>query len=65
MIKSDWRATNPPPTPIISQDPSNQNLEIAIFFNMIERVGNYVLKDDKLPPNSPQGKGYKLFHGGI
>ena len=35
---------------------TNQNFEIAILFNVIERSGNYVFEDDNLPPQ-PSGQG--------
>jgi hypothetical protein len=38
--RSDWRATNPPLTPTISLNTSNQNFEIAIFFHIVEKSGN-------------------------
>jgi hypothetical protein len=38
-----------PPKPTISTSLSNQNFEIAILFSVIERSGNYILKDGKSP----------------
>jgi hypothetical protein len=35
----------PPPTPINSLNTSNQNIEIAILFSIIERLRNYVSGD--------------------
>jgi len=63
IVKTDWRATNPPPTLTISSTIFNQNFKIGILINVIERSGNYVLEDNIL--FSPQGKGYKLCPGGI
>ena len=37
----------------------DQNPEIAILFNVVEKPYNYVFGDD-LFPNSPRGWGYKL-----
>jgi hypothetical protein len=39
-------ASIPPLTPTISPNKSNQNFEIAILFNLVERSGNYVFEDD-------------------
>ena len=49
IVESDWRATNPSLTPTISPNTSNQNLEIAILFNVVEMSGNYVFEDDTPP----------------
>jgi hypothetical protein len=49
IVKSDWRKTNTPPTPIISLKTSNKNFEIAILFNVVEKSGNYVFEDVTLP----------------
>ena len=40
----------PPLTPTISRNTSNQNFEIAILFNVVEKSGNYVFEDDNSPP---------------
>jgi hypothetical protein len=55
IVKSEWRVINPPLTPTISSKTSNQRLEIAILFNLVESSGNYVFKDDK-PPRAPRAK---------
>ena len=39
IVKSDWKVTNPPPSPNISPDTFNQNCEIAFLFNTVERSG--------------------------
>jgi hypothetical protein len=53
LVRSDWRASNPPPTHTILLNASNQNFEIAIFFNVVERSENYVFEDDTpLPPRT-------------
>ena len=49
IVQSNWRVANPPFTPTISQNTSNQNLEIAILFNIIESSKNYVFEDNKPP----------------
>ena len=36
IVKSDWRATSPPPTPIIPPNTSNKNFEIAILFSVVD-----------------------------
>jgi hypothetical protein len=46
IVESDWRTSNPPLTPTISPNTSNQNFEIAILFNVVERSRNYVFEDD-------------------
>ena len=46
IVESDRRATNPPPTPIISSNTYNQNFYIAILLSVVERSGNYVFEDD-------------------
>ena len=61
VVKCQWRATSPPPTPIISLDTSNKNFEINILFSVAGMSSNYVFEDD-----SPQRKGctfwtYKAF----
>jgi hypothetical protein len=40
---------NPPLTPTISPNISNQNFEIAILFNVVESSGSYVFEDDNPP----------------
>ena len=42
-------ATNTPSTPTIYPDTSNQNIEIAILFKVVERSGNYIFEDDTPP----------------
>jgi hypothetical protein len=64
IVKTDWRATNLPPTPTISPNTSNQNFEIAILFNVVEKSGNEVFEDDP-PSYSSQGKSFKLCPEGI
>ena len=49
IVESDSKATDTPSTPTISPNTSNQNFDIAIFFNVVESSGNYVFEDDKLP----------------
>jgi hypothetical protein len=39
-------ATNTPSTPTIYPDTSNENIEIAIFFKVVEMSGNYIFEDD-------------------
>ena len=48
----------PSPTPIISSNTSNKNLEIAILFNIVQTSSNYVF--GVITPLSPQGEGYEL-----
>jgi hypothetical protein len=49
IVKSDWGATNPTLTPTISPNTSNQNFEIAILLNVVERYGIFVSEDDTPP----------------
>jgi hypothetical protein len=49
LVKSDWKKTNTPPTLTISPKTSNNNFEIAIFFNVVKKSGNYVFEDDTPP----------------
>ena len=49
IVESDWRATNPPPTPSIFPNTSNQNFKTVILFNVIDRSGNYIVEDDNPP----------------
>jgi len=66
IIARKWKATNPSLLPTISSNKSNQNLEIAILFNIDERSGNYVFEDDNfLLPTILKGKGRKLCRGGL
>ena len=37
----------------------SQNYEIVILFNIVEKLNNYVFRDDLLP-HSPRERGYKL-----
>ena len=62
IVESERRA-NPPPSSPINPNASNENFEIAIFFNTVEMSGNYVFDDDA--HHSPQDKGCKLCPGGI
>jgi hypothetical protein len=64
IVKRVWKATNTPSKPTIYPKTSNKNFEIAILFNVVENSVNLVFKDDN-PPQSPQGKGYKLYARGI
>ena len=50
----------PPPTLIILPKSTDQNSEIAILFNVVEKPYNYVFGDDLLP-HSLHGRGYKLL----
>ena len=61
IVESDWRATNIPLTPAICANTSNQNFEITILFNVVQRSENYVFEDDS--PQSPHGKGCKICPG--
>ena len=59
IVESDWRATSPPPTLIISPNTSNQNFEIAILFSVVDfHIENIFLR--KTLPLNPQSKGFKL-----
>ena len=49
IVKSDWKATNTPSMPTISPNTSNQNFEKAIFFNVVERSGNWVFEEKTHP----------------
>ena len=51
------RALRPPLTIIIFPKSTDQNSEIAILFNVVEKP--YVFGDDLLP-HTPRGTGYKL-----
>jgi hypothetical protein len=55
IVECDWRATKPSLTPTISPNTSNQNFEIDILFNVVERSGNYVFEDDT-PPTVPRAR---------
>jgi hypothetical protein len=46
IVESDWRATNPPHTPTISPNTNNQNIGVAILFNVVESSRNQVFEDD-------------------
>ena len=52
-------APRPPPKLSISPKSPDQNSEIAILFNIVEKSYNYFFGDD-LRPHSPRGRGYKL-----
>jgi len=65
IFKSDRRATDPPPKPIISPNISNQDFEIATarqqlrnLFNVVGRSRNYVFEGDNNPP-PPKKKALK------
>ena len=45
-VKSEWRATIPPPSPTIFPNISNENFEIAILFNVVAMFGNHVFEDE-------------------
>jgi hypothetical protein len=61
IVDSDWRA-NSPPTPTISPNTSNRNLEIAILFSIVDfQIENMILR--RTLPHKPQGKGFKLCPG--
>ena len=63
MTKKNWRAPRPPPTLIILPKSTDQNSEIAILFNVVEKLYNCVFRDDILPPTVPMGgaTSYKLW----
>jgi hypothetical protein len=64
IVKSDWRATSPPPVPIIPPNTSNQNFEIVTLFSVVDfKIENVFLM--RILPHNPQGKGFKLCPGGI
>jgi hypothetical protein len=45
IVKSDWRASSLPPTPIIPPNTSNQNFEIAILFSKVDfQIENMFLR---------------------
>jgi len=47
--EKDWRATSPSPTPIYFHYLSDQNIEIAIFFSIVEILNNYVFRNKMSP----------------
>ena len=47
--QKNWRAPRPPHTLIIFPKSTDQNSEIAILFNVVEKPYNYVFGDDLLP----------------
>ena len=49
----------PPPMLIIFPKSTDQNSEIAILFNAVEKPYKYIFGEDLLL-NSPRGRGYKL-----
>ena len=57
--QKNWRAPRPPPTLNILPKSSDQNSEIAILFNIVEKPYNHVFWDDLLP-QSLHGRGFKL-----
>ena len=59
IVENHWWATNPPPTPTISPNISNQNFEIAVLFKAIERskIMSFRMTTH---PHSPQAKGCKF-----
>jgi hypothetical protein len=64
IVKSDWKATDTPSMSTISQNTSNQNFEIAVLFSMVDFQIEIIFLRRTLP-HSLQGKGCKLFPGGI
>ena len=44
IVTSDWTATSPHSMHTISPNTSNQNFEIALLFNIVERFRNYVFE---------------------
>jgi hypothetical protein len=55
IVESDWRGTNPPLTPTISPNISNQNFTIDILFHIVESSGKKFFEDDNPPQPSAQG----------
>jgi hypothetical protein len=52
------------PTPIIPQNTSNKNFEVAILFRVVDfQIENIFLR--RTLPNNHQDKDYKLCPGGI
>ena len=51
----NWRAPRPPPTTIVFQKSTDQNSEIAILFNVVEKPYNDVFGDHVLPTVSVGG----------
>jgi phospholipase/lecithinase/hemolysin len=49
IVKSDWRKTNTSPTSTISPSTSNENFEMPILFNVVEKSGNYFFEDEIHP----------------
>jgi hypothetical protein len=63
IVKRDWRASSAP-MPIIPQNTSNQNFEIAILFSVVDfQIENIFLRITL--PHNPWGKGFKLCPEGI
>ena len=63
IVESDWRAIRPP-TPIIPPNTSKKKLEIAVLFSIVDfQIENIFLR--RTLTQNPQGKDYKLCHGGI
>ena len=54
-----WGAPRPPPTLIVFPKSPDQNSEIAILLNVVEKPYNYVFGDDLLP-HIAHGRGYKV-----
>jgi hypothetical protein len=40
IVENDWSATNPPLTPTIYPNTSDQNFELATLFNVVKSTGN-------------------------
>jgi hypothetical protein len=64
IVESDRKATNTHSTPTISPNTFNQNFEIAILFSVVDFQKEIMFSRRKLP-HSLQGKGCKLYLGGI
>ena len=71
IVESDWKATNTPSTPTISQNTYNQNCEIAIFFSVVDfQIENIFLR--RIPPTTLTARvlsyalgAYKVFIEGV
>ena len=44
--QKNWLVTRPPPMLIFSPKPPDQNFEIAILFNLVEKSNNHTFEDD-------------------
>ena len=62
IVESDWMATNPLPTPTLFPNTSNQNFQLTVLFNVVERSGNHVFEDDNSPSEGVHRIGnHKVF----